>query len=214
MAFVTTQEISGASVYGIPQVSYTVDGVSGQDLAMAVAQASLKQAVAFEQECSALTAMVKQRMKKSDDLGQALSTITELKGLFDPDDMDPDDELYHDPDDEDLAGFHIDDKLREIKATLLAYNMEKAEGYKEDDDDESAYFSWDDEDGIYITRADINYLDNDVKYEIDRENNDLQQDLLTVQSMFSKRDNAFSNASQLVDKILSAAQSMIGNMGS
>ncbi len=212
MTFVTAEEI-GASVYGIPQVSYTVNGVSGQDLAMAVAQASLKQASAFEVECSALTAMVKVRMKKSEDLGQALSIITELKGLFDPDDADPDDELYHDPDDDDLASYNIDDKLYAIKNTLIAYNIEKANGYKDDDDDEDAYFSWDEDYGITITRADINYLDNDVKYEIDRENNDLQQDLLTVQSMFSKRDNAFSTASQLVNKILSAAQTMIGNIG-
>ncbi len=203
MAFITAQEISGASVYGIPQVSYTVDGVSGQDYATAVAQASLKQAAAFEQECSALTSMVKLRMKKTSDLGETLAHVVQMKALLPTDDMDPDDKLYQDELKEPL--------IRYIKNTLDAYSFEKS--FYKTDDNEEGYFQYDDEDGPYMTRDDINYLENDVKYEIDRENNDLQQDLLTVQSMFSKRDNAFSTAKQLVQKILNAAQTMIGNMG-
>jgi len=41
----------------------------------------------------------------------------------------------------------------------------------------------------------------------------MQQDMVTMQSLVSKRDNAFSTAASLVQKINSTASTLIGNMG-
>ena len=55
---------------------------------------------------------------------------------------------------------------------------------------------------------------NAVQYAIDKEDNELKQDTVSLNSYFSKRDNAFSTASKLVKKALNAASSAIGNIGS
>ena len=52
-----------------------------------------------------------------------------------------------------------------------------------------------------------------LQYAIDREDNDIQQDIVTLQSYISKRDNAYSNAAKIVKKTNNAASSTIGNIG-
>ena len=48
---------------------------------------------------------------------------------------------------------------------------------------------------------------------IDKEDNDLKQDMVSLNSYISKRDNSFSTATKLVKKGLNAASSTIGNIG-
>ena len=48
---------------------------------------------------------------------------------------------------------------------------------------------------------------------IEREDNDIQQDIVTLQSFISKRDNAYSNASKVIRKANQAAGSTINNIG-
>ena len=43
MPLIETNVIPGASVYGVPQASYTVDGVAGKDYSAALAKAAFKQ---------------------------------------------------------------------------------------------------------------------------------------------------------------------------
>ena len=50
-------------------------------------------------------------------------------------------------------------------------------------------------------------------YAIEREDNDIQQDIVTLQSFISKRDNAYSNASKVIRKANQAAGSTINNIG-
>ena len=52
-----------------------------------------------------------------------------------------------------------------------------------------------------------------LQYAIDREDNDIQQDIVTLQSYMTKRDNAYSNAAKVVSKANHAASSTIGNIG-
>ena len=52
-----------------------------------------------------------------------------------------------------------------------------------------------------------------LQYAIDREDNDIQQDIVTLQSFISKRDNAYSNAAKVITKANHAASSTIGNIG-
>ena len=63
------------------------------------------------------------------------------------------------------------------------------------------------------TRKQILNAQNAVQYAIDREDNDLKQDMVSLNSYISKRDNSFSTASKLVKKALDASASTIGNIG-
>ncbi len=184
---ITAQEISGASVYGIPQMSYTVDGQGGKDYVAAVAAATLTQANAFEAECSALAAMVRVRMKKLDDLGKAMATLSMVLASFKKDNPQSNDTVQ--------SGM-----LPEMQRLMEAYGLNVTLGKDNDGKD-------------VIRRDNANYAQNDLRYAMDREDNDLQQDMVTIQSMFTKRDNAFSTAARLVGKINNAAQSILGNFG-
>ncbi len=189
MALITAQEISGASVYGIPQMSYTVGGQSGKDYGAAVAVATLVQANAFEMECNALAAMTRVRMRKLDDLGEALAIISRVMANM----------KVKKPQSKDTV---TDSDLPRAKSLMAKYGLElKLQTDKNGNDLPT------------IRRDNASYAQNDVQYAMDREDNDLQQDLVTVQGTFSKRDNAFSTASKLIGKVNNAAQSIIGNFG-
>lgn len=67
--------------------------------------------------------------------------------------------------------------------------------------------------GSSITYRNATTAQNNIQYALDIENNNLQQDLVSLQSMISKRDNAYSTAAKLVKKADNAASRTIGNMG-
>ena len=69
-------------------------------------------------------------------------------------------------------------------------------------------------DGNKMTWGNVQKAKTNVQYAIEREDNDIQQDIVTLQSYISKRDNAYSNASKVVKKSNNAASSTIGNIGS
>ena len=68
-------------------------------------------------------------------------------------------------------------------------------------------------DGNKMTLGNLQKAQTNVQYAIDREDNDIQQDIVTLQSYMSKRDNAYSNAAKIVKKTNQAATSTIGNIG-
>ena len=68
-------------------------------------------------------------------------------------------------------------------------------------------------DGNKMTLGNLQKAQTNVQYAIDREDNDIQQDIVTLQSYISKRDNAYSNAAKIIKKTNQAATSTIGNIG-
>ena len=68
-------------------------------------------------------------------------------------------------------------------------------------------------DGNKMTLGNLQKAQTNVKYAVDREDNDIQQAIVTLQSYISKRDNAYSNAAKIVKKTNQAATSTIGNIG-
>ena len=52
-----------------------------------------------------------------------------------------------------------------------------------------------------VSKGNSSKVQTDVQYEMDKEDNYLQQDLVSVQSYFSKRDQALSTATSLVKKV-------------
>ena len=67
-------------------------------------------------------------------------------------------------------------------------------------------------DGNKIKRGDAMKVQNNVRYALDVEDNNLQQDTVSLQSLLTKRDNAFSNASKIVKKALNASAATIGDI--
>ena len=186
-------KMPGAAVYGVEQYSYTVDGVAGKDYAAALAAASFKEAVAIEQALSAYSEVVRQRMRKLDDLGTVMAILNEAYATLKTKDMESGDTTDNMP------------SLADAKATAAKYGV-------------SISMTEIDLGGLgvklcYTTRRDLMNAQNAVQYAIDKEDNELKQDTVSLNSYVSKRDNSFSTASKLVRKALDAAGSTIGNIG-
>ena len=183
--------IAGASVYGVEQYSYTVNGVAGKDYAAALSAASFKEAVAIEQALSAYSEVVRQRMRKLDDLGTVMAILNEAYATLKTKEQESGDTTAN--------------------MVSLATARDKAALYGVTINMTDATIA-----GIrfcYTTRRDLMNAQNAVQYAIDKEDNELKQDTVSLNSYVSKRDNSFSTASKLVRKALDAAGSTIGNIG-
>lgn len=63
------------------------------------------------------------------------------------------------------------------------------------------------------TRDSIMMRKNDLQYRIDLEDNTIQQDMMSLQSLVKKRDTSFSAAKRLLDKINTTSDTVIANVG-
>lgn len=183
--------IPGASVYGVEQYSYTVNGVAGKDYAAALSAASFKEAVAIEQALSAYSEVVRQRMRKLDDLGTAMAILNEAYATL----------KTKDHESTDTTANMVSLATARDKAALYGVTINMTDATIA---------------GIrfcYTTRRDLMNAQNAVQYAIDKEDNELKQDTVSLNSYVSKRDNSFSTASKLVRKALDASGSTIGNIG-
>ena len=183
--------IAGASVYGVEQYSYTVNGVAGKDYAAALSAASFKEAVAIEQALSAYSEVVRQRMRKLDDLGTVMAILNEAYATL----------KTKDHESTDTTANMVSLATARDKAALYGVTINMTDATIA---------------GIrfcYTTRRDLMNAQNAVQYAIDKEDNELKQDTVSLNSYVSKRDNSFSTASKLVRKALDASGSTIGNIG-
>ena len=183
--------IAGASVYGVEQYSYTVNGVAGKDYAAALSAASFKEAVAIEKALSAYSEVVRQRMRKLDDLGTAMAILNEAYATL----------KTKDHESTDTTANMVSLATARDKAALYGVTINMTDATIA---------------GIrfcYTTRRDLMNAQNAVQYAIDKEDNELKQDTVSLNSYVSKRDNSFSTASKLVRKALDASGSTIGNIG-
>lgn len=184
MALIVTNDITDVSVWGVQQKNYTINGKSNQDFGSAVAVAALQQSNSIERESEAYTAMVRVRIRKLEELGEALSVITEALASM----------RIKDTESDDLS--KEDSRLLTAKSILRKYGLDLAV------DDKNR-----------ITREEASMRQNDVQFAIDNEDNSLQQDMVSLQGLVSKRDNSFSTAAKLVSKVNDTAQTLIGNIG-
>lgn len=177
--------IAGGAVYGVRQVQYTVEGVSGQDFATALTAASFKQAAAIEESAGSFAAVIRQRQKKVDNLGEVLAVLARAIASMSTKNTQSGDKSAE-----------IGD-LSDAKSKAAAYGIT---------------ISLTDSDKK-ITRGTALKVQNEVRYQLDVEDNSLQQDIVSLQSLFTKRDNSFSNAAKIVKKALNASASAIRNIG-
>ena len=179
-------EIPGAAVYGVKQFSYTVDGEAGRDYAAALAAAAFKESVAIEDSTAAYADVVRQRQRKVEDLGNVLAAIAKAISMMDPKSNDPN------------KRSNMTSELYDAQALCNKYGI-------------TLSFAAVSGSTASITYANATKAQNDIQYALDTENNNLQQDTVSLQSLISKRDNAYSSAAKLVNKASGTASSAIHN---
>ena len=184
-------EIAGGAVYGVRQMSYAVVGVSGKDYADALTAAAFKESVSIESAASAYSAVVRQRQRKVSDLGVVLADLAYAISTMDP------------------KSNATDKKSAKCTQVFEAHELAYQYGINISYGD----LEWSNGVGkATITYANATRSQNDVQYALDMEDNNLQQDMISLQSFIAKRDNAFSTAAQIIKKASKAADSTIGNI--
>ena len=178
---VEANNIAGLVVYGQQQVDYTVEGTAGCDFGYAVARAALLRSVATESALSALSGVVRQREKKVSDLGEALSYVNAAVASF-------------------KGGSHGDEPSKTVTTEGLYTAATILDKYGIRTSSDNLGLTTSGNKGT-ISNGDSQKLQTNVQYEMDKEDNYLQQDMVTLQSYFSKRDQALSMAASLVKKV-------------
>ena len=178
---VEANNIAGLKVYGQQQVDYTVEGKSGCDFGIAVARASMLRSVAVESVLNGLSSAVRKREEKLTDLGQALAYIAAAAAEFH--EKSHTDDTASSPDL--ITAANLLHKYGIDHSAIKTVTLPGPSGG----------------DVGVITEADVQTLQTNVQYALDKEDNYLQQDLVSVQSYFSKRDQALSTAASLVKKV-------------
>ena len=186
---IESNRIPGAAVYGVEQYSYTVDGVSGKDYAAALSVASFKEAVAIEKALGAYSEVVRQRIRKIDDLGGVMAILNMAYATLRVKDQESGDKTSY-----------FTELYDAYQTATVKYGI-------------SMSYSGISGKSMQMTRKQVMNAQNAVQYAIDREDNDLKQDTVSLNSYVSKRDNSFSTASKLVKKALNASASTIGSIG-
>ena len=190
MSLVESVPIEGLSVYGVQQKNYTANGVVGCDYVKAASIAMFQEANAIESETSAYAAVLEARQKKLDELGWALAVIVKANASM----------KTKKQKSTDLSAADAD--LKTASQVLDKYRREGNSDLKLPVNKDCK-----------VQRGDATSAQSALQYEIDYETNEMQQDIVTMQSLVSKRDNAFSTAASLVKKINSTASTLIGNFG-
>lgn len=181
---VETVSYPEACAYGLPNVDYTVDGTAGCGFADAVAFGSLRQSYSVEAAALAVSEVIKVRQRKCSEIGDALATLGEAMASI---------EDTSDPDSESKISI---DKLAQAKTLLDKYGID-----------------------LPLTeKGQISYAtgyrkQNEVQLALDRENNDLQQNMTTLQGLVNKRDNVFNTSSKVVKKVNKTMISTIRAIG-
>ena len=183
MPLIQPNTIEGGAVYGVPQVSYTVDGDAGKDYSAALAKAAFKQSTAIEAAASASSEIVTARARKIEELGQVMAELAKTYAKL----------RVKNAESGDSATV---DNGAWVNGTALKYGITLV--FKANTAD--------------MTRANLMKGQNEIQYAMDVENNNLQQDMVSLQGLISKRDNAFSAASRIVRKADDAASSVIHNI--
>lgn len=188
---IVANEIPGAAVYGVAQYDYTVDGASGKDYSAALAAAAFRESVAIEDSAAAYSELVRQRERKVSDLGDVLAAIAQAIATMDPKSQDTGkrsewSSLLYDA--------HGTCSRYGISLPLVAVRYENGK--------------WEGQ----VTYREATKAQNDVQYEMDKEDNNLQQDMVALQSYITKRDNAYSSAAKIVQKSVRTGGGTIRNM--
>ena len=189
MAMIEMQKIEGADVYGVEMCSYVVDGSEGRDYTAALAAAALRQAVAVEANLSAINTVVRARQVKLNDLNLVLTYLSTALGTLPAADSGG------------TPSAHRSDKMDELRnAAELARKYRITITLVGDDHNQ-------------IERGTGQTASATIKHELDLESNAMQQNVVTLQNLISKRDSTYQTVVSIVKRSLNAGATAIKGLG-
>ena len=193
MSHTITPQQTGVSVYGVPQVAYKMDGATGLDFGSVVAKVTLRQAAILDAQTSVVTSAVRLRQKQLEAIGNGLALIDSILARFKLKDAASSDKIS--------LGKDECKQLLDAKKTLERFGYTLDIGHTEEQtiehcckSDEHIPESWD------ISRGVTMRAQSKIQELIDTEDNNLQQDMISVQGFMQKRDKAFDGATDIVKK--------------
>ena len=189
MAMISAVPIEGLSVYGTAQVAYRIGSSGAADLISAAFAAMLKEACAIEAEAAAYADVLRLRRRKLDDLGIALAAVAKARSSL---------SVEKGAKSSDLSA--ADTALQEASRIANIYRRPDGSSLGVNVNSENK-----------IRRDDALKAESSIQYEIDYETNEMRQDMVLMQSLISKRDNAFSTVARLVEKLSSTAKSIVSH---
>ena len=185
---IVANEIAGGAVYGIPQYDYTVGEATGRDYIAALTAAAFKESVAIEASAAAYSDVVRLRERKITDLGTVLSVLSQaIASMYDG---------KNNPTEDTKSDYTA--AIKDAQDTAYAYGL----GFSISVKDKTAA----------VTYGTATTAQNDIQYAVDCEDNNLKQDMVALQSLISKRDNAYSAAAKLVKKGDGTASNTVRNI--
>ena len=187
-------EPAGVSVYGVAQHGYSVleGGVSkATTYDMAIATASLRRSVSIESAMSAASAIVRIKQQKMVDLTDLLALLMQGRAGLPPTSGTSDDKVT-------VSGLKAKAESVKAKYGVDIYGWKEGRASSGTDEIERQ----DLEGGLVLLQS-----------AIDENDNQLQQDTLTLQSWVSKRDESFRSASKAMTTILGTGKAVINNIG-
>jgi len=176
----------GLTVYGTKQMSYTVAGTPNVEFDAVVCKAAFRQVTAFEAEAQACAEQVIRRKQKLKDLGDGLAVFKRNNAFAN--DAGSGAKTASDP-----------ELSSTVERLCRGYWIEKMQGLYPDSENK-------------MTRNQIMVAIQVVESEIDAENVELNQASSMLQTILSKRANAFSTASSLQRKLASTGNTIIRGM--
>ena len=201
---IKSEPIRGIAVYGVPQFDYALDGAAHQDFDTIVADVSMHQASIVEQQTGAVSAAIRLRQRAASDLGEALAKLSGLLCRFKGDPPQSSDRpdppiLVDSPEAKELIA--LQKRLKEYGYDLVSDTVGPTRKCCKTQPGQ-----------VVVTRGVCMKAQTRVQELVDLENNNIQQDMNTLNGFVSKRDKAYNNAAKVVKKYEDTAVTIIKAM--
>ena len=195
------------TVYGIRQVDYVFEGMDGyRNFDKVVADSAFQQAAAIDEQTAMVAAALKLRRHKSEDLSNALALLDGVLCSY----------TTKDPSSGDKSEYLLpNEKLDETKALLSRvskYGLTVEYSIESELDDGCDTKSHPGYVYIQIQRGTAMHAQAEVEQMIDTENNNIQQEMSTLQGFVQKRDKAFDSAAKVIEKYNGTAGNILEAM--
>ena len=203
-----TPSDSGVSVFGVKQMDFMLADGKKVDFGTVLNDASIKQAMTVEQNANAVAGAVKMRMRKLEDLGKILAVVSEALAKYKTDTPESTDTV------EVKVGTDGENGFKEMQAKLKKYGftMDFGSGTKEVKDG-CKHKTVEDNTVLTLQRGTAMKAQSALQQMMDREDNDLQQDKVTLQGFISKTNKSYQAVGDMMSKIGKSSAKVIGNIG-
>ena len=182
------------AAWGVSGAEYVVDGVKVcfQDLMVVVTE---QRAATIEKEGEPMATRMTNRNKRLEKLGNALSDLSGIEAAFKSDDSGGTWSLDYLKQPSEATRTVLDS----IESGLWGYGTSGAGDGKG-------------KTGYYVTRSNCERAIQLIKTQIDKLNNEASADMTRLQSLVDRRDEAYSTATSLMQKIADTTSSLIKNL--